>query len=113
FLWGGNMAESQCMRVRLKVGKTDEFLRWARSFPDRMNEVREALKSEGIITEQIFLERTDEGDSIVFFTKAESLVKANQAFEKSSLPIDPEAKRIMAETWDFSSVRPLEVVVDL
>ena len=107
------MSESQCIRVNLKPGKTDEFLLWAKGLSSRSDEVREALQAEGIVAEHIFLEHSESGDSIIFYTKAQDLKKANEAFERSSLPLDVEAKRVMASTWEFSSIKALQKVLDL
>lgn len=107
------MAESQCLSIKIKPGETEKFVSWAKSLGDRKDEVRKALQAEGIIAEHIFLDRTSVGDSIIFYTKAIDLKKASEAFQKSELSLDLEAKRIMAETWDFSSAKILEPLVDL
>lgn len=107
------MAESQCIRVRLKPGKTEEFANWAKSLSGRKDEVRESLRAEGMLSELIFIERTPAGDFVLFYTKAESLLAANQAFERSKLPLDIEAKRVMADTWDFSQIQLLEGLAEL
>jgi Family of unknown function (DUF6176) len=106
------MAESQCLRIKLCEGKTEAFLSWARSLPGRMQEVSESLAAEGILAEHIFLERSASGDYLHFYTRAENLAVASAAFQKSALTVDLEAKKIMAETWDFSSVKVLERVLD-
>jgi hypothetical protein len=48
FLLGGPVTESQCIKIKLKPGKTADFLKWADGLPDRMEEVREAMRSEGM-----------------------------------------------------------------
>jgi len=104
--------ESQCIRVKLKAGKTEEFLAWARSLKDREPEVREALALEGMNAEFLFLERAQDGDYAVLYTRAESLLEANKAFEGSRLKLDQQAKKVMAETWDFATASQVERLLE-
>jgi hypothetical protein len=104
--------ESQCIRVKLRPGKTEQFLTWANTLTGRLNEVKEALSSEGMLAELMLLERASDGDYIVLYTKAENLAEANDAFEKSGLKLDQEAKKVMSETWDFASVRQVERLLE-
>jgi hypothetical protein len=106
------VAETQCLKIKLKPGKTEAFLNWASSLPERRDEVRKALESGGVITEQIFLERGPQGDYLIFYMKAESLARANIAFTESTLPLDIETKKVIAETWETEGIRGLEVIVD-
>jgi len=107
------MPESQCIRVKLRPGKTEEFLRWAKTLSSRDNEVHDALRTEEILAENIFLERSAAGDFILFYTKAKNLLRANQIFASSVHPLDVEAKAVIASTWDLSTLQRLELVVDL
>ena len=100
--------ESQCIKIKLKSGKTEQFLDWAKTLSLRSSEVREALSSEGMNSELLLLDRSSDGDYVILYTRAKNLAEANTAFERSVLKLDQEAKKIMAETWDLSSVRVLE-----
>jgi hypothetical protein len=99
--------------VKIRPGKTDEFLEWAKSLSNRKDEVVEALRSEGLTMELLFIERDTSGDYAVLYTKAHDLAQANAAFEASSLKIDQEAKGIMARTWDLSSIRQVEKLLEV
>jgi len=104
--------ESQCIRVKLKPGKTEQFLDWALTLKSREDEVGESLKLEGLNAEFLFLERAQDGDYVTLYTRGRDLAAANRAFEKSKLPLDQEAKKVMAETWDFTSVTQLERLLE-
>lgn len=104
---------SQCIRVKLKPGKTEEFLAWAGDLTERIDEVKEALISEGMQAELMMLERTAEADFVLLYTKAEDLGKANELFQNSNLRIDSEAKEIMAKTWDFESITVVECLLEV
>lgn len=104
--------ESQCLRVKLKSGKTEQFLAWAKTLSARPGEVRESLTFEGMVAELLFLEHAEDGDYVVLYTKARNLAEANAAFEKSQLKLDQEAKQVMAETWDFSTAKPVERLLE-
>jgi putative intracellular protease/amidase len=105
--------ESQCIRIKLRPGKTEQFLSWARSLSGRTNELKEALESEGLQSELMLLDRASNGDYVMLYTKAQSLASANAAFERSSLKIDHEAKQMMAETWDLSTIGQLERLIEV
>jgi len=107
------MPESECMRIRLKTGMTDKFLAWAKQLPNRMDEVKIGMHEQGIIAEHIFLERSTEGDFIVFYVKADDLVKTRDIFQRSQRTIDVEFRHIVDETWDRSQVSRLEPVMEL
>jgi hypothetical protein len=105
--------ESQCIRVKLKEGMTDTFLAWAKSLSSRNDEIRQALQAEGMSMELLLLERCNDGDYVVLYTRARNLVEANSAFQNSELRIDQEAKQIMAETWDFATIKPVEKFLEV
>lgn len=104
--------ESQCIRVKLRPGKTDQFLNWAKTLSSRTAEVAESLALEGMSAEYLFLERAEDGDYVILYTKARNLVEANAAFERSQLKLDQEAKKVMAETWDFSTAKQVERLLE-
>jgi hypothetical protein len=101
----------QCLRVKLREGATDQFVNWAKELYNRMDNVYEALKNETMVVESIFLDRCDDGDYLVFYTRAEDLVKANEAMQSSDNQLDKEAIEIIQKTWE--SAKPLEVLFDV
>jgi hypothetical protein len=105
------MAEVQCVRVRIQPGKTEQVVAFLKNLPNRPNEIQEALHSEGIILESLFLDRQPQADYLIFYTRAKNLAQANATFVSSTLPLDLETKQFIAETW--AEVTLLETVVDL
>lgn len=106
------MPESSCMRIRLKAVMTDKLVSWAKQLPNRMEEVAVAMKEQGIIAEHIFLERSMDGDSIIFYVKAEDLARTRDVFRSSVRAIDREMMEICDATWDTSQVTRFEPVMD-
>ncbi|PWU17441.1 MAG: hypothetical protein C5B49_08845 [Bdellovibrio sp.] len=86
---------------------------WARGLSNRSTEVKAALLAEGLTSEFMFFERAPDGDYVLLYTSATSLADANSAFERSNLKIDQEAKQIMAETWDFASIKQVERLLEM
>jgi len=107
------MPDSECMRIRLKTGMTDKFIGWAKQLPNRMNEVEDGMREQGVIAEHIFLERCSDGDFIVFYVKSDDLARTRDIFQRSQRKIDLEFKEIVDETWDRSQVSRLELVMEL
>jgi hypothetical protein len=106
------MAQSQCLKIKLKEGQTERFVSWARSLASRSEEVRRTLAAEGMLVEALCLERSAEGDFLVLYTRARDLVEANRAMMASQDPFDVETRQLMAETWDTTNVRSLEVLFE-
>lgn len=105
------MAEVQCIKVRIQPGQTEHLVKFLRSLVERGPEVQEALNAEGIVLESLFLERGDQSDYLVFYTRADDLANAGAAFAASALPLDLETKAMIAKTW--ADATALELVVDL
>lgn len=107
------MADSECMRIRLKPGMTEHFVTWARQVPNRTVEVAECKNDQGILAEHIFLERSNEGDFIIFYCKAEDMAKTREMFQKSKRRLDLEMIEMIDATWDRSSVSRLERIFEV
>ncbi|MBL8985011.1 MAG: hypothetical protein JNJ80_01985 [Gemmatimonadetes bacterium] len=101
----------QCLRIKLRPGTTDRMVSFLRGLRDRPAEVQASLALEGMTRESLFLERTEQGDYLVFYSRAVDLARAAAAFQTSQLPLDQETMRLIAETWE--SAVPLELIVDL
>ncbi len=91
---------------------TGMFLEWAKQVPNRMDEVKVSMREQGIIAEHIFLERTPDGDFIIFYCKSEDMAKTKAAFQKSDRKIDLEMIEMIDLTWDRSHVSRLEPVME-
>lgn len=101
------------MRIRLKSGMTDRFLEWAKQIPNRTDEAKVSMREQGIIAEHMFLERTPDGDFIIFYCKSEDMAKTKAVFQKSESNIDLEMIEMIDLTWDRSHVSRLEPVFEL
>jgi hypothetical protein len=69
------------------------------------------LRAETVVFEAAFLDRTVEGDFLIYVMKAESFEKAKAAAVASTHEIDRYHKEFKRDTWD--SRKQLEVLVDL
>lgn len=107
------MADSECIRIRLKAGMTERFVTWARQVPSRCVEVAECKGDQGILAEHIFLERSAEGDFIIFYCKAEDMAKAREMLQKSKRRLDLEMMEMIDSTWDRSDVSRLERIFEI
>ncbi|MGB8062222.1 MAG: DUF6176 family protein [Candidatus Sulfotelmatobacter sp.] len=107
------MAQSECIRIRMKDGMTDKFVEWAKQVPKRMDEVKASMAEQGVLEQHIFLERSSDGDFIVFYWKVEDPAKASATFRQSKRKIDLEMIEMIETTWDRSQVYRLELVIDL
>ncbi|MBD1845766.1 hypothetical protein H6F89_20625 [Cyanobacteria bacterium FACHB-63] len=88
--------ERQCLRIPIRTGSTERVVQWIRSLQDRTDEIATAIASEGITAESVFLERSNNGDTLLIYTVATDLVAANQAFQASTIAIDVEFRALMA-----------------
>ena len=73
-----------------------------------MNLVCESLAAETMVVESVFLDRGEDADYLIFYTRAESLQKANEMMMKSTNPVDVEALEMMQKAW--AAAEPLEVL---
>ena len=105
------MAEIQCLKIRIKPGKIRRIIGWLKDLKDRPEELREAQAAGGTLPESLFLERAEEADYLNFYTRAESLARLGEVFERATLPLDLETKQILSGTW--GEVTQLEPIVGL
>jgi hypothetical protein len=66
-----------------------------------------------ILSDHVMLERTGEGDYLIFYSRAKSLAAANQAFVESTSRLDEATKAIIQETWDVARATRLDVLIDI
>ena len=102
--------ESQCVKVRLRRGSIERVREWADELNRRSDEVLETLREEGVAIEAAFLDRTSEGDFLIYFMKAQSLEAAQEVGRRSQHPIDDYHQRFKADVWESAEV--LEPQID-
>ncbi|MFC3797993.1 DUF6176 family protein [Cohnella sp. GCM10012308] len=104
--------EVQCLKVKIKPGMTQEFIDFVKDMQvNKMEFVYETMRSENIVVESIFLEKGEDADHIIFYTRSNSADEAPEEREGgSAIPVDTEAIEMLQKTWD--SVQSLEVLFD-
>lgn len=103
--------EVQCLKVKLKEGTTDYVINWTKELKNKMDLVYDALINETMVVESMFFEHGENADYLIFYTRAESLQKANETMLKSNNPIDKEALEMMQNAWE--SYQALEILFDV
>lgn len=76
-----------CGRIKIKEGKLPEVYEWFNTLNARKAELIDAFRYEGVELETVFLERTKEGDFLIYYTRQESLEKVYTTLAKLGLPI--------------------------
>jgi hypothetical protein len=85
---------------------------WATTLNEtRREEALATLHDETVVLEAAFLDRTTEGDFLIYFMKAESFEKAEEAAADSLQEIDKYHNDFKRDTWD--SRKTLELLLDL
>ena len=94
------------MRVRLEPGSLPRVREWAAELNARRTEVLATLRDEGVRIESVFLD----GESLVYYLKADSLDRAREVQARSQHAIDAYHQQFKDET--FAERRQLELLVD-
>lgn len=102
--------ETRCARIKLKPGSLDDVRAWAAELNARRDEVIATLRDEGVAVESAFLERTPEGDFLVYYMRVRSHEQARAAFERSQHAIDAYHAAFKQRTWESSE--NLELLID-
>ncbi|MCA9633419.1 MAG: hypothetical protein KC766_37475 [Myxococcales bacterium] len=105
--------QSQCVRVPLKPGATQQFVDWLGSVRHREAEMLHAMQQEGVHFELMALQRGETEDTLLFFMQARDLAAAQNAFASSQLPIDVETRNVIESCWDTARASVLEVLLTL
>ena len=105
------MLQTRCWKIKLKPGAVERAREWARTINSRTDEALETLRDEGVIVESVFLERTEQGDFLIGFMKAESFDQAAEAVSKTVHAIDEYHRKFKQEAWGERT--ELELLVDL
>ncbi|WP_435159451.1 DUF6176 family protein [Haladaptatus sp. DFWS20] len=94
------MTDIVLMKQKIKPGKRSRLKEWSAEIKERNEEAIETLQNEGMHFESAFIERTDEGDFLVYHMKAEDIEEVYESFENSSHGIDREHEEVMRETLE-------------
>jgi hypothetical protein len=82
---------------RIKPGYETRLQDWLHQLNARASEVRESFAAGGVRAEQAFILQGVTGSLLVYASEAEDRDRAAAAFEASTLAIDDEHRRVMAE----------------
>ena len=98
--------ETLCVRVRLEPGSLPRVREWAAELNARRGEVLATLRDEGVRIESVFLE----GETLVYFLKADSIERAREVYARSQHAIDAYHRRFKDES--FAEETQLELLID-
>jgi hypothetical protein len=82
---------------RVRPAKVDLLRSWMEELNRRADEVRETFRQEGTMHETAYLLECGSDTLLVHVMEAEDPERARRAFERSSLPIDLQHRRVMQE----------------
>lgn len=102
--------ETVCVKVRLKPDSLGQVREWATELRSRADEALATLREEGVVIESAFLDRTKEGDFLIYYLKAKELGPSAEVVSGSVLPIDAFHQKFKAETWERRE--QLELLID-
>lgn len=105
------MLETRCFKIKLKHGSIERVREWAETINRRRDEALATLRDETVVVESAFLDRTEHGDFLIIYMKAESFAKSAGAVQKSVHAIDEYHRQFKRETWDEHG--ELELLLDL
>jgi len=103
--------QTNCVKIKLKSNSIEKVREWAKVMNERKVEALATLREESVILETVFLDRTNEGDFLIYLMKAESFEKSKKAVENSVHEIDKFHGQFKLETWE--SGKKLELLIDL
>jgi hypothetical protein len=82
---------------RVRDDKVERLRAWLGELEERSDEVRETFMAEGVHQEQGYLLSVDGAPVLAYVMDVEDPERAREVFASSTLPIDVEHKRVMAE----------------
>lgn len=104
--------ESRCVKIQLKPDSVQRVREWAHTLNEsRRAEALATLRDETVVFEAAFLDRTPEGDFLIYVMKAESFEKAKEVAETSMHDIDRYHKEFKRDCWEGR--KQLELLLDL
>ncbi len=103
--------ETRCVLIKLKPNSIDRVREWANTLNARKDEALATLRDEEVMIESAFLYRSEDGDFLVYYMKAENFQKAQKVAKESRHAIDDYHRQFKRDTWD--SVEELELLLNL
>lgn len=94
------MAETRCVRIKLKPGSLDRVHNWAAELKRREGEVLESLAAEGMTLEAAFLEEAADGDYLIYVMRSDELSKADSVTAASTRAIDAFHRDFKSATFE-------------
>jgi uncharacterized protein DUF6176 len=82
---------------KIRPGKVDRLRAWLKELNDRKDEVRQTFEQETVRHERGYILDGRDGPILAYVMEAEDHDRARQAYRASTLPIDEEHKKVMAE----------------
>jgi hypothetical protein len=98
--------ETLCVRVRLVPGSLPRVREWAAELNARRDEVMATLQDESVRIESVFLE----GETLVYFLKADSVDHAHEVYARSKHAIDAYHQEFKDKV--FAEQTQLELLID-
>ncbi len=66
-----------CRRLKIKEGALDKVYAWFQALIERKDELYRAFEHEGIYLESVFLERGEDGDYLIYYSRHDHLDRAH------------------------------------
>lgn len=104
------MPEAQCVKYPVKPGRSEALVNGIAHPEDRRTELLEAMAAAGLLAEAVFLERSDRGDHILIYTRAQDLRAGMEALSNSKLPLIKAFNRLLTESVDLENAITLELI---
>lgn len=76
-----------CGRIKIKAGALEEVYQWFKTLTERKEELLEAFSHEGVWLESVFLERAQDGEYLIYYTRQDDLEKVYTTLAQMGLPI--------------------------
>jgi hypothetical protein len=83
--------------ARVRDDKVERLRAWLRELEERSDEVRDTFAAEGVHQEQGYVLSVDGAPVLAYVMDVEDPERAREVFAASTLPIDVEHRRVMAE----------------
>ncbi len=100
------------MKIRLRPDSLEQVRTWAEVLNvSRRDEALATLRDETVVFEAAFLDRTGDGDFLVYVMKAESFDRAKRAAVASLHALDAYHRQFKQDVW--LERQELELLVDL
>ena len=97
------MADVLLSKQKIKPGKTAHLKEWMSEIQTREDEAIETLKHEGMHSEAAFLQKTEDGDFLVYYMEADDMDHVFEAYRQSEHEIDHEHREVLEDVLEDGS----------